>query len=133
LLDRPRIALEGAFVATFVLVAPVLAPGSPLAGIPSRAVELTRESSAEPRRAIGHVRGTMNELEANLTVGARDAVEDSVAAASNLARRSTSAWTTIRLRLGTFQDSAASGQKDDGPNTNDRKPSVVQEKQDERD
>jgi hypothetical protein len=42
LLRRPRLAWEVAYVGTFVITLAFAAPGSPLAGIPERALELAR-------------------------------------------------------------------------------------------
>lgn len=108
LLDRPRVAWEGALAATLILFAPVFVPGSPLAAL--------------PRQAFGELRGAMNQLEATLVVNARDAwattsavvVEESTELASGWARESTDTLQSIRQRLGTFPGSAASGQTSGG-------------------
>lgn len=136
LLDRRRIAWEGAFVATLALVTPVLPPRSPLAELPGRALDLVRESSPQSSRALGQLRGTVNDLEATLVSGARgawattaaDVVEDSIAVSSALARRSRNAWEAIRRRLGTFPDSGASGQMSGGTEADDREPDAAQER-----
>ena len=133
LLARPRVAWEGAFVATVVLVAPVLAPRSPLADLPSRGLDLVRHRSPEQRRALGQLRGAVNDLEATLVGGARGAwartgasvVEESIAMASGFARQSTDTWETIRQRFGTFPGFAASGQKS---GARDREPDAAQER-----
>jgi len=122
LLDRPRVAWEGAFVATLVLFAPGLPPRSPLGDL--------------PRQALGQLRGTVNDVEATLVGGARDAwattgavvVGDSVAMASGLAEGSTDTWDKIRQRFGTFTGSVASGQKRGEAGTSDREPDAAQEK-----
>lgn len=115
LLDRPRVAWEGALAATLLLFAPVLAPGSPLADL--------------PQRAVGQLRGTVNEIEATVVVSARDAratigafvVDDSIALA-------TDGWEAIRERLGTFPGSAASVQASGGTDTSNSEPDAAQEK-----
>lgn len=108
LLDRPRVAWEGAFVATVVLCLPVLAPGSPLAEL--------------PREFMSELRGTINGIEARVKIGATDvwastgalALEDSTELATGLAR-------DLRVRLGTFPDAPASGQtRDEGDPTEPR-------------
>jgi len=122
LLDRPRVAWEGAFAATLILFAPVFVPGSPFGDL--------------PRQALGQLRGTVNQLEATLVVGARDAwatagavvVEGSSELASGFARQSTDTLQSIRQRLGTFHGSAASGQTSGGTETNDTDPDAAQEK-----
>lgn len=113
LLDRPRVAWEGAFVATVILCAPVLAPSSPLADV--------------PREALSHLRGTLNGLEARVIIGARDvwatgavAVEDSTALASSLARQ-------VRKSLGTFPAPDASGQTRDGAEASASRSDTAQE------
>ncbi len=136
LLDRPRVAWEGAFVATLVLAAPVLASRPPLADLMSRALDLVQHQAPERRRALGQLRGTVNDLEAILVVSARGTwartgaavVEDSTALASGLARQTTNSWETIRRRFGTFPGSAASGQKSGGTGPSDREPDAAQEK-----
>ena len=59
LLERPRIALEGAFVAAALVVLPILISPAQLAG--------------RPKHAIVDARGVMSELTATIQVGARSA------------------------------------------------------------
>ncbi len=47
LLQRPRIAWEGAYVATMFLVLLIMFPGSPLAGVSQKALELTDPNKIE--------------------------------------------------------------------------------------
>ena len=96
LLARPRVAWEGAFVATLLLFAPTLVPRSPVADLPSR--------------AVAQLRGTVNEVEASVVVRARDAWGST----ADLAQESTDALDAIRRRVGTFLGSAASDQARDG-------------------
>ncbi len=92
LFARPRVAWEGAFVATLLLAAPTLVPRSPFADL--------------PHRAFAQLRGTVSEVEATVVVRARDAWGST----ADLAHESTDAWDAIRRRLGTFVGSAASDQ-----------------------
>ena len=122
LFDRPRIALEGAFVAMAILVAPVLVPGSPFADVPGRALDIVREPPPRSRLLIGQVRGTLDDLESTLASGASAAwkatharvVEDATAAAVNVKRNCASTWETIRNRVGTLRGPAASSQQGAG-------------------
>lgn len=135
-LERPRIAWEGAFVATVVLVMPVLAPGAPLADLPSQALDRVRESSAMHDVSLVPLRGAVGEVESTLVARMRTAwaatgaavAHDSMAAASNVARNCATAWEGIRRSLGTFPDAAASGKTDGAAADDDRAPDATQEK-----
>jgi hypothetical protein len=57
LLARPRIAWEAAYALTAALSLAVLAPGSPLAGMPEKALDLARlEQRAEADRPVARLR-----------------------------------------------------------------------------
>ena len=99
LFARPRVAWEGAFVATVVLFAPTFMPRSPWADL--------------PYQAVSQLRGTVNGVEATVVVRARD-VWGSTA---DLARESTDAWDSFRRRIGTFVVPGASEQARDGTDT----------------
>ncbi|MGI0148174.1 MAG: hypothetical protein ACREDF_01395, partial [Thermoplasmata archaeon] len=94
-----------------------------------------------PVRALAQARGAVNEIEAAVVVGTRAAwattesfvVENSVAVASEVSRRSTDTLESIRLRYGTFPGPAASSRKGGGTGTLDRKPEAPRRKDDERD
>lgn len=112
-LERPRVAVEGAFIAVAVVAVPMAIDPAPLA----------------------HVPGAVNEIEASVRFGTRAVwattesfvVEHSVAVASELSRRRTDTLETIRLRYGTFPASGASGDASDGTETPDRKPEAAEE------
>lgn len=61
--QRPRFALEAAYVATLVLLLIVATPGSPLEAMPLRAVELARTPPAS------RLDGTVSRTRAGLTAG----------------------------------------------------------------
>lgn len=113
LFDRPRVALEGAFLAVAVVAVPLAVDPAPLA----------------------HVRGAVNAIEASVRSGTRTAwattesfvVERSVVVASELTRRSTDTLETIRLRYGTFPARGASGETGGGTGTENRSPETPQE------
>jgi anti-sigma factor RsiW len=121
LLDRPRIAIEGAFAAMALVGMPAMVFQAPLA-----------DGSVA---AVAHVRGAVNEIEASVVVGTRAAwamtesfaVEHSVAVASEVSRRSTDTLESIRLRYGTFSGPAASRRKGGGTGTIDRNLEAPQE------
>lgn len=121
LLDRPRIALEGAFMAVALVGVPLTVFRTPLA--------------EGPVAAIAHVRGVVKEMEAAVVVGTRAGwattesfvVEHSVAVASEVSRRSTDTLESIRLRHGTFSAAGASGETGGGTGTLDRNPEAAQE------
>jgi hypothetical protein len=93
LVDRPRIALEGAFVAAVIFGIPLATSTEPIAAAPIYAV-------ANAKDAIG-------DIEATVEVKAR-----SVWASAQAFVVQTSAATTSRLRQGTFARSGASGHRD---------------------
>jgi anti-sigma factor RsiW len=56
LLARPRIAWEGAYMLTAALTVAVLVPGSPLAGVPERVLDLVRlQSTVEMSRPVARL------------------------------------------------------------------------------
>jgi predicted anti-sigma-YlaC factor YlaD len=105
LLERPRIALEGAFVAVVFVGLPLAVSPSPLAGGPTYAIE--------------DVRGAMGDIEASVQVGVRSAWGTA---------RAFVVENSIRLRPGTFDGPGASGQKRGGSDADDRNPESAQEK-----
>ena len=122
LLERPRIALEGAFVVAVLVGIPFAASPVPVVG--------------GPTHAIADVRGAMGDVEARVEVGARSAwatarafvVANATEVASGLARRSTETLESFGLREGTFARPGASGERRAGSGTNDRDPESAQEK-----
>ncbi len=88
LLDRPRIALEGAFVIAVIV-------GVPLASQPATFTEL-------PADVLADARGTMNDIEATVQVRARTAWASTHAFVNS---------TSTRLRQGTFARTGASEQQ----------------------
>jgi anti-sigma factor RsiW len=112
LMARPRIAWEGAFVATAVLALPAMVPGSPVMDLAGRTREIVRPALPAPALAVGELRDWLREFEssvldrsvaglARVGAGARDV-------SSNLTRSGVEAWRGIRLGFGTLARSAAS-------------------------
>lgn len=118
LLGRPRAAWEGAYLVTAFLILPLLAPGSPLAAVARRGLDLVRTPPPE-QRALAGLRDDVGELEASLRIGARSAwanagavvAERSSTLATGLTRSSASTWQALRESLGTFPGVDASAQK----------------------
>jgi predicted anti-sigma-YlaC factor YlaD len=108
LFDRPRIALEGAFVAAVVVGVPFAASPEPIA--------------VAPTYAVAGARGAMSDIEATVQVTARSAWATAQAFVAE-----TSVAATSRLRNGTFDWSGASGQKGGVSVANDRDPKAAQE------
>jgi predicted anti-sigma-YlaC factor YlaD len=120
-LDRPRIALEGAFgLALAVGLLSTLFPSS----LPGGTMQ-----------ALAGLRGAWGEIEGSFRVGARDAwattesfvVERSAAVAASLSRRSTDVMESFRPRYGTFPEPRASGQESAGSGRFDQVPEGAQE------
>jgi anti-sigma factor RsiW len=113
LVERPRLALEGAFVATVLLYM--------VAGAPDRAVDVLRNPVPEQRLVFGKLRGAVDDLHATFVGGAREAWNTTEAAAVGR-------WEEIRRRFGTMTGSGASVREDGGAGTGDRAPDAAQEK-----
>lgn len=105
LMQRPRIAWEGAYVATAFLLLLVFFPGSPLAGVPSKALDITRKSPDRIEQPFVAFR-------TNLNVGAQEAWFSTQTAARSLAVRASAesgdAYRYARHGIGTLWDRFAS-------------------------
>lgn len=95
-LRRPRIAWEGAYLGTFVLVMIFAVPGSPLAAVPQKALELARTNPAV------ELREPMVEIEVRIS-GAWQVT----------GRRASGAFEQIKTDLGTVLDRIASQKESD--------------------
>jgi anti-sigma factor RsiW len=111
LLDRPRIALEGAFVAAMIVVLPLGA--------------LPRRDGARPAEAAVAIRHASGATAARLNVLSRDAW---AATRAFVAERSAEIATGIEGVSGTISPSGASSEGSDGTGEIDRKPRSAQEK-----
>jgi len=120
LLARPRIAVEGAFVATAMLVLPIVTPGSPFGFLPQKALGLAKEAVPAQRIAAGRVRGMIDEVEMRI-----DAADPAVAM-SALRDGGRRTWDALQHKLGTFTQRAASEQAGHG-NEASRDPKDAQE------
>jgi len=105
LMYRPRIAWEGAYVATAFLLLLVFFPGSPLAGVPSKALDITRQSPNKIEQPFVAFR-------TNLDVGAQEAWFSTRTAARSLVVRASAesddAYRYARRGIGTLWDRFAS-------------------------
>jgi len=72
LLQRPRLALEGAYLGSLVLLLIFWVPNSPLAAVPRRTLEMVRTN---PMVELGDEGGPVAKLEARVSSGARRAWE----------------------------------------------------------
>jgi predicted anti-sigma-YlaC factor YlaD len=117
LAQRPRIAWEGAYVGTFVLVLLFGVPTSPLAGVPRKALDLARVNPVvelqEPvevveRRVAFRVRSTWTKTWSGF-------VDGWDRFSSGVAERSSTALENIREDLGTLAGSTASEQETQDP------------------
>jgi hypothetical protein len=108
LLQRPRFALEGAYVGALLVALLFGFPSSPLAGLPRRAVDLATGLQAPAERLERRVsRGVQRAWErtgARVAAGARDT-------ATEASLRSSRALAATRHWLGTLWDDAASEQE----------------------
>jgi len=111
MLQRPRIAMEGAYVGTIVLVLLFGTPGSPLAAVPQRALELARVNPVSELQPL--------EAQVRADVGAAmRATGGKVAGASrsvanDVAHYSADKIETLRLEFGTFWSRLASKAEND--------------------
>jgi anti-sigma factor RsiW len=104
LVQRPRFALEGAYVASFVLVLVFGLPGSPLSGFPQWALGVVSKNPVEP------LKQPIAELESRVALGVADAWkvtsgtfrDTSLDIASGVATYSTIAFRNIREDFGTL-------------------------------
>lgn len=102
LLARPRVALEGAFIAASIIAVPL---------------------AVDPSLVV-HVRGTVSTIEASVRVGTKDAWATTE---SFVVDRSADTLATIRQRYGTFAASRASGEASDETGAGDRRPDASKE------
>ena len=99
-LQRPRIAWEGAYLGTFVLAVIFWVPGSPLAAVPQKALELARTNPAEELKV------PVAEIETRISNGLQDAWRVTV-------RKAGGAFERIKTDLGTVWDRLASEKETD--------------------
>lgn len=120
LLERPRAALEGAYLGTFVLALLFGAPGSPLVRLPRRALDL---AAVNP---VARLEQPVARLEANVSHGASASwqfaretlIDPSRRIAAEVVRLSASAREDLRGGIGTLLARPASEQesnKNDNP------------------
>jgi predicted anti-sigma-YlaC factor YlaD len=115
LVGRPRFALEAAYVGTLILAFVFVTPGSPLAGVPRRVIELTRINPLE------ELREPAARLESQLSSGAESVwqstgarmIDASREAASSVAELSAATVDRLNDDLGTLWERVASEQQDD--------------------
>ena len=105
LLQRPRIAWEGAYLATACLVLLIVFPGSPLAGVPQKALDLARTGPTT-------IEQPFVAFKTNLNAGAQEALYSTRTAARSFAVRASagsgSAYRSAKRGIGTLWDRIAS-------------------------
>jgi anti-sigma factor RsiW len=112
LVQRPRFALEGAYVGAFALALLFGIPNSPLAGVPRKALDF---ATVNP---VAELKGPAAELEARLS-GFDSAVRGalghvktaSCVLADEIARRADGVWSAAEERYGTLTSPFASGEE----------------------
>jgi len=108
--QRPRIAFEGAFAGSVLLMLLFGAPSAPFADVPGRALDLARTvrrslpSEAAGREAL-RVRRSLDTRWEETKTDARSTAGD---LETGLKRASTSAWTGLKRKVGTVWDRIAS-------------------------
>ena len=119
---RPRIAWEGAFVGSIVLLLLFGIPSAPFAGVPERALGLVRSArEALPadaaRRQVPRirtaVRATWQETKTEIHGRARQVTTD-------IERRSSATWDGLKQKLGTLWGTIASQQTNADTHKGDR-------------
>ena len=109
LLERPRIAWEGAYLGTFLLALVFVAPGAPLADIPRKAAGLARINP------VAELREPVAEVEARVATGAQSLWDSSGRRIVRSTRQATEATIEkIESELGTFWNRTASQGATDG-------------------
>jgi hypothetical protein len=114
LLRRPRIAWEAAYVGTFVLALIVIVPGSPLAGVPERALEIARVNP------VGEIQSPVAELHEDVSRALQSAWRRSAegaegkltAVAQDVRGHSAKIADNLQRGFGTLWAGTASGQEE---------------------
>jgi hypothetical protein len=115
LLERPRIAWEGAYIGTIILMLIFGTPNSPLAGVPERVLELARDNP------IAEMKEPLAELRPRATSAVRSwwrdaserVVDDSRALAADLTELASARVEIIKTELGTIWDRLESEESKD--------------------
>ena len=117
LLERPRIAWEGAYIGTFILVLAFGTPGSPFAGVPKRALEVATINPVEQLKA------PVADLESEVASGVQsvfattgEKVAGARQLASGLAEKSSAVLDGFKQDLGTLWERITSEQETDEDN-----------------
>ncbi len=105
LLQRPRIAWEGAYIGTFVLVLLFGTPTSPLARVPQQALEI---AGVNP---VAELRPPVAELEQRVSAEVHEAWGWVDGKMENASRESTTALERIKRDLGTLWERVTSDQE----------------------
>jgi hypothetical protein len=113
LVRRPRFALEGAYIGTFVLVLLIGIPSSPLAGVADKALRLTNVNPVvELREPMVRVETEVADRVSHAwSSGASTVVGASRQVADDVGRFSEDTFNTVTGRIGTFWDQLASDQE----------------------
>jgi predicted anti-sigma-YlaC factor YlaD len=138
MLQRPRFALEGAYVASIVIVLMFGLPGSPLSGLPQKALDMVSRNPVTP------LKEPVAELEARVSLGVATAWEvtslkvrdTSFGIVQGVATYSSAAYENIREDFGTLLGREPSEPVTDAESGTDarssQEPTETMEKDDER-
>jgi len=103
---RPRIAFEGAFAGSVLLMLLFGAPNAPFADVPGRALDVARTvQRSVPPDAAARVRGGVGSRWEETKAGVRGAAGD---LETGVKQTSTAAWSGLKQKLGTAWDRLAS-------------------------
>jgi predicted anti-sigma-YlaC factor YlaD len=118
LLQRPRFALEGAYVMTLLMLVVLGVPGALLAGAPGRVARAATHEIAEPvQQTVVELKATVSErAQQTLESTGTRAADEARSAADGVAAYSSRVFGKFRTGMGTFWARIASGQANDEEN-----------------
>ena len=112
LVQRPRFALEGAYVGAFALVLLFGIPSSPLADVPRKALDLaTVNPVAELKRPAAELETRLSGFDSTVRVALGRVRTASGVFADEVARRAGGVWSAAEERYGTLTSRFASGEE----------------------
>jgi hypothetical protein len=112
-LQRPRIALEGAYVGAFIFALVFITPGSPLAGVPRKALELSRINP------VAELAGPVVKLHNRVSSDARSVLVSVDGRAREYMRYGVRAAECVREDIGTIFSRDASEQESEEQESNE--------------
>jgi anti-sigma factor RsiW len=112
LVQRPRFALEGAYVGAFALALLFGIPNSPLAGVPRKALDLaTVNPVAELKRPAAELESRLSGFDSTVRGALGHVRTASCVLADEIARRADGVWSAAEERYGTLTGRFASGEE----------------------